>query len=103
MNVHSTLNSYCSAGLAADRQLRTPRDQQRVRAIPEPRKLSKGEGSSRSSASPARPAERRSPVVGAKIIIGLIPCNVIPEEILTDHRSATGDVHRVLQLGALAR
>jgi len=26
-----------------------------------------------------------SPVVGAKIITGLIPCNVIPEEILTDH------------------
>jgi anaerobic selenocysteine-containing dehydrogenase len=29
--------------------------------------------------------EKRSPVVGAKIITGLIPCNVIPEEILTDH------------------
>ncbi len=28
---------------------------------------------------------RTSPVAGAKIIIGLIPCNVIPEEILTDH------------------
>ncbi|MEM7765232.1 MAG: molybdopterin-dependent oxidoreductase [Pseudomonadota bacterium] len=27
----------------------------------------------------------KSPVVGAKIIIGLIPCNIIPEEILTDH------------------
>ncbi|HUF98996.1 MAG TPA: molybdopterin-dependent oxidoreductase [Ilumatobacter sp.] len=26
-----------------------------------------------------------SPVVGAKIISGLIPCNVIPDEILTDH------------------
>jgi anaerobic selenocysteine-containing dehydrogenase len=26
-----------------------------------------------------------SPVVGAKIITGLIPCNVIPDEILTDH------------------
>jgi formate dehydrogenase len=26
-----------------------------------------------------------SPVVGARIISGLIPCNVIPEEILTDH------------------
>ena len=26
-----------------------------------------------------------SPVAGAKIITGLIPCNVIPEEILTDH------------------
>ncbi len=28
---------------------------------------------------------RVSPVAGARIIIGLIPCNVIPEEILTDH------------------
>ena len=27
----------------------------------------------------------RSPVVGARIISGLIPCNVIPDEILTDH------------------
>ena len=26
-----------------------------------------------------------SPVVGAKIITGLIPCNVMAEEILADH------------------
>jgi len=32
-----------------------------------------------------RPTDRRSPVAGARIISGLIPCNVIPEEILTDH------------------
>lgn len=29
--------------------------------------------------------DRKSPVAGARIISGLIPCNVIPEEILTDH------------------
>lgn len=29
--------------------------------------------------------ENKSPVVGARIISGLVPCNVIPEEILTDH------------------
>jgi formate dehydrogenase len=29
--------------------------------------------------------EKVSPVVGARIITGLIPCNVIPDEILTDH------------------
>jgi anaerobic selenocysteine-containing dehydrogenase len=29
--------------------------------------------------------ERRSPVANAKIIIGLVPCNVIAEEILSDH------------------
>ncbi len=28
---------------------------------------------------------KRSPVVGARIISGLVPCNVIAEEILTDH------------------
>ncbi len=27
----------------------------------------------------------RSPVVGARIVSGLVPCNVIPDEILTDH------------------
>ena len=29
--------------------------------------------------------EQRSPVVGARIISGLVPCNVIADEILTDH------------------
>lgn len=29
--------------------------------------------------------ERRSPVTQSRIIIGLIPCNVIPDEILSDH------------------
>ena len=33
-----------------------------------------------------RPGDQRvSPVVGARIISGLVPCNVIPDEILTDH------------------
>ena len=27
----------------------------------------------------------RSPVTGSRVIMGLIPCNVIPDEILTDH------------------
>ncbi len=30
-------------------------------------------------------SDRLSPVVGARIISGLVPCNVIAEEILTDH------------------
>ncbi len=29
--------------------------------------------------------ERRSPVAGARIIAGLVPCNIIADEILTDH------------------
>jgi anaerobic selenocysteine-containing dehydrogenase len=31
------------------------------------------------------PRVRRTPVTGAPIIGGLVPCNVIPDEILTDH------------------
>ena len=42
-------------------------------------KASKGQVGAGAAVAP------RSPVAGAKIIIGLIPCNVIPEEILTDH------------------
>lgn len=47
-------------------------------------KASKGEAST-GKGQPAARKEKRSPVTGAKIIIGLIPCNIIPEEILTDH------------------
>jgi formate dehydrogenase len=43
--------------------------------------MSKGAGISKDGENP----EKRSPVVGARVISGLIPCNVIPEEILTDH------------------
>jgi anaerobic selenocysteine-containing dehydrogenase len=32
-----------------------------------------------------RHSSRKSPVAGAPIIAGLVPCNVIAEEILTDH------------------
>ncbi|HKY91418.1 MAG TPA: molybdopterin-dependent oxidoreductase [Nevskiaceae bacterium] len=45
-------------------------------------KASKGETTQVKS---AKREDKRSPVANAKIIIGLIPCNVIPEEILTDH------------------
>ncbi len=31
------------------------------------------------------PRVRRTPVTGAPILAGLVPCNVIPDEILTDH------------------
>lgn len=43
--------------------------------------LSKGGGISKDGEK----IEKRSPVAGARVIGGLIPCNVIPEEILTDH------------------
>ncbi len=32
-----------------------------------------------------RPKTKDSPVTGSRIISGLVPCNVIPDEILTDH------------------
>jgi formate dehydrogenase len=35
--------------------------------------------------SPSNAEQKLSPVVGSKIISGLVPCNVIPDEILTDH------------------
>lgn len=47
-------------------------------------KASKGEtGPAKKKQGPRE--QKKSPVAGARIIIGLIPCNVIPEEILTDH------------------
>jgi len=86
MNVHSTLNSYLQrlVWLLTGHFGREGTNNAFVPFL-SLAKLSKGEGSSKSSARPAKSTEKRSPVVGAKIIIGLIPCNVIPEEILTDH------------------
>ncbi len=37
------------------------------------------------SSSPGGSGSKRTPVTGARIIAGLIPCNSIAEEILTDH------------------
>jgi anaerobic selenocysteine-containing dehydrogenase len=86
MNVNSTLNSYLQrlVWLLTGNFGREGTNNAFVPFL-SLAKLSKGEGSSKSVAGPTRPADKRSPVVGAKIIIGLIPCNVIPEEILTDH------------------
>ncbi len=65
------------AGLAADRQ---PRHARAPSTCP-PRLVALAGG--------GRPAGRgrrgASPVVGARIISGLVPCNVIADEILTDH------------------
>jgi anaerobic selenocysteine-containing dehydrogenase len=84
MNVHSTLNSYLQrlVWLLTGHYGRKGTNNAIVPFV-SLAKLSKGEGMAKSGARSA--ADRRSPVVGAKIIIGLIPCNVIPEEILTDH------------------
>jgi len=47
--------------------------------------LSLGKASKGQLGGGGQRAARLSPVAGARIITGLIPCNVIPEEILTDH------------------
>jgi len=39
----------------------------------------------KTAATATKRTKKDSPVTESKIIIGLIPCNVIPEEILTDH------------------
>ena len=39
----------------------------------------------RSGSATGTKKEKVSPVVGARIISGLVPCNVVPDEILTDH------------------
>jgi anaerobic selenocysteine-containing dehydrogenase len=85
MNVNSTLNSYLQrlVWLLTGHYGREGTSNAFVPLLSLSR-LSKGEGANRGRGGGARPV-RRSPVVGAKIIIGLVPCNVIPEEILTDH------------------
>ncbi len=45
-------------------------------------------GASKGERKPGDERARVSPVVGAKIITGLIPCNVMAEEILADHPNA---------------
>lgn len=86
MNVHSTLNSYLQrlVWLLTGNFGREGTNNAFVPFL-SLAKLSKGEGGSKSAPRPGKPSDKRSPVVGARIIIGLIPCNVIPEEILTDH------------------
>lgn len=85
MNVHSTLGSYLQrlVWLLTGHFAREGTNNAFVPFL-SLAKASKGEGFSKPGPR-GRGAERRSPVVGAKIIIGLVPCNVIPEEILTDH------------------
>ncbi len=85
MNVHSTLNSYLQrlVWLLTGHYGRAGTNNAFVPFL-SLAKLSKGEGASKTDRAKTS-AGKRSPVVGAKIIIGLIPCNVIPEEILTDH------------------
>ncbi|SEQ48497.1 Anaerobic selenocysteine-containing dehydrogenase [Solimonas aquatica] len=82
MNRHSTLGSYLQRliWLSTGHYARPGTNNAPVPFL-SLAKASKGETSARRGPR----VERRSPVANAKIIIGLVPCNVIPEEILSDH------------------
>ena len=84
MNLHSTLGSYLERLIWL---LTGHYGRRGTSNAPVPlfslAKASKGDTSAGGKRGPRQ--DRRSPVANAKIIIGLIPCNVIPEEILTDH------------------
>ena len=88
MNLHSTLNSYLNrlVWLLTGHYARPGTNNAFVPML----NLS---SSTRETAAKAGKGKKRgkprsgshSPVTGAKVIMGLIPCNVIPDEILTDH------------------
>jgi anaerobic selenocysteine-containing dehydrogenase len=83
MNLHSTLNSYLNrlVWLLTGHYARRGTNNAFVPLLG----LSalSNNRTARKDAGP-RPYSR-SPVTGSRIIMGLVPCNVIPEEILTDH------------------
>jgi anaerobic selenocysteine-containing dehydrogenase len=84
MNLHSTLNSYLQRLMwTLTGHYGRPGTANAFVPFLSLAKASKGETSDSIATGPR--VERRSPVTGAKIVIGLIPCNVIPDEILTDH------------------
>ena len=79
MNRHSTLSSYLEKLLwVLTGNFAKPGAQYSPTAMVA---LARGDGGAAKGAKGAR----TSPVAGARIIGGLVPCNVIPEEILTDH------------------
>lgn len=86
MNVHSTLNSYLNrlVWLLAGHYGRQGTNNAFVPLLS---LSSSGRDQQKKGAksSQAPKAARTTPVTGAKVIMGLIPCNAIPEEILTDH------------------
>jgi anaerobic selenocysteine-containing dehydrogenase len=78
MNRHSTLVSYLEKLVwLLTGNLANPGGQYAMTGIGSLLRMRSSE--LRSTSAPV------SPVVGAKVIGGLIPCNVLPEEILADH------------------
>jgi anaerobic selenocysteine-containing dehydrogenase len=89
MNLHSTLNSYLNrlVWLLTGHYARPGTNNAFVPMLnlsSSTRNASKTARHDKTADGKPRPGSR-SPVTGAKVIMGLIPCNVIPDEILTDH------------------
>jgi anaerobic selenocysteine-containing dehydrogenase len=89
MNLHSTLNSYLNrlVWLLTGNYARPGTNNAFVPIFnlsSSKREANAKGGKPDAAGAKARPGSH-SPVTGAKVIMGLIPCNVIPEEILTDH------------------
>jgi anaerobic selenocysteine-containing dehydrogenase len=87
MNIHSTLNSYLNR-LVWLLTGHYGRQGTNNAFVPLLSLSSSGRDQTKKTTEPkasALKAGRFSPVTGFKVIMGLIPCNVIPEEILTDH------------------
>jgi anaerobic selenocysteine-containing dehydrogenase len=87
MNRHSTLNSYLNrlVWLLTGNYAKIGANNAFVPFL----NLSNSNRSASKSQDAGKPAPPRkwthSPVTGSKVIMGLIPCNVIPDEILTEH------------------
>ena len=85
MNLHSTLVSYLNrlVWLLTGHYGRQGTNNAFVPLLGLSRSSKRKDGNPAGTAAP-KPWSR-SPVTGSRVIMGLIPCNVIPEEILTDH------------------
>ena len=83
MNVHSTLNSYLNrlVWLLTGHYGRPGTNNAFVPLLGLSALSSERAGRKDTGSRPFS----RSPVTGSRVIMGLIPCNVIPEEVLTDH------------------
>ena len=91
MNMHSTLNSYLNrlVWLLTGNYAKAGANNAFVPLLnlsnsTRPSKASP-QSAQKSTQSPAPRKWTHSPVTQSKVIMGLIPCNVIPDEILTDH------------------
>jgi anaerobic selenocysteine-containing dehydrogenase len=88
MNIHSTLNSYLNrlVWLLTGHYGRQGTNNAFVPLMSLSSTARDNASSKAGAAKDAASAQwKKSPVTGFKVVMGLIPCNVIPEEILTDH------------------